>query len=697
MVAGRSTRLAAAMVALVLAAAPAVASAQDDEALPFLLTEIVVTQHDGVEDDLLTAGLGRSGLADPTPPGFEDPLEPTSAELRRRAIYENYRALVDTSPGGGYGVLFGPNVGPDGTATDGEGRIPGTEYLALAESGTLGRRYPIAVMVQVPDSFDPERACLVTGTASGSRGIYGAIGTSGEWGLTRGCAVAYTDKGGGTGAHDLARNLVYGLRGETLDAADPAAAPHFAIRAPEALRLQYDRLHPNRFAFKHAHSRRNPERYWGRDLLLSVEFAFAMLARQFGAGVVTPDSTVVIASSISNGGGAALRAAEQDRDGLIDGVAVSEPNVQPRFDPGFTIVQGDGEPLERHSRPLLDYVTMLYLFQPCASLAPDVVEDAPFNEAANAERCAALADIGLLESEGMEEQAEEAQALLNAYGLLPEQNLLQPLHYAFYVPQAVAVTYANAYGRFSVLADLCGYSFGATDPRTGRPVPLSAPTVETLFALSGGIPPTAGISLINELAPDGPLETRLSTPDMNLEGALCLRGLTVGMDAATGLPLRSIGRSAHRRIRDGIAEVRATANLRGTPAVIVHGRSDAVLPPNHTSRAYYGRHQRRQGGDTLRYYEVLNAHHLDALNGLDGLAERYVPLHPYFLQALDLMHAHLTEDAGLPPSQVVRTTPRGSAEDGAPPLTADNVPPIRVDPPVADRIVYDDRRLTIPD
>jgi len=37
----------------------------------------------------------------------------------------------------------------------------------------------------------------------------------------------------------------------------------------------------------------------------------------------------VIASSVSNGGGSSLLAAEQDRHGLIDGVAVMEPNVNP--------------------------------------------------------------------------------------------------------------------------------------------------------------------------------------------------------------------------------------------------------------------------------------------------------------------------------------------------------------------------------
>ncbi len=43
---------------------------------------------------------------------------------------------------------------------------------------------------------------------------------------------------------------------------------------------------------------------------------------------LTPSNTIVIASSVSNGAGAALAAAEQDTQGLISGVAVAEPEVQ---------------------------------------------------------------------------------------------------------------------------------------------------------------------------------------------------------------------------------------------------------------------------------------------------------------------------------------------------------------------------------
>jgi hydroxybutyrate-dimer hydrolase len=64
------------------------------------------------------------------------------------------------------------------------------------------------------------------------------------------------------------------------------------------------------------------------------------------------------------------------------------------------------------------------------------------------------------------------------------------------------------------------------------------------------------------------------------------------------------------------------------------------------------------------------------------------------------MHAHLTRNAALPPSQVVRTTPRGRQGEAVPPLTAGeggNLPPIRAEPAGADRITFDGATLFVPD
>ena len=143
-------------------------------------------------DDLLTGGLGATGLL-LAAPAFASPLAPTAAELRRNAIHVNYRAVLDILPAGGYGTMYGPNVSNAGVVTASQGKIAGSEHIAYAGRGN------VTLMVQVPVSFDPGRACIVTATSSGSRGVYGAIGASGEWGLKQGCAVAYTDKGTGNG------------------------------------------------------------------------------------------------------------------------------------------------------------------------------------------------------------------------------------------------------------------------------------------------------------------------------------------------------------------------------------------------------------------------------------------------------------------------------------------------------------------
>ena len=58
------------------------------------------------------------------------------------------------------------------------------------------------------------------------------------------------------------------------------------------------------------------------------------------------------------------------------------------------------------------------------------------------------------------------------------------------------------------------------------------------------------------------------------------------------------------------------------------------------------------------------------------------------------MHAHLTQGAALPPSQVVRTVPRGI---GAPAITAANVPAWSDAPAEGDRIRFEHRTLHVPD
>ena len=93
-----------------------------------------------ISNDLLTAGLGASGLGSSTQPSVSSP--PTDEELRRLAIWTNYRALIDPTPGGGYGVLYGPNVDINGHPTGGQGLIAGDETLAYAAENAPARRSP---------------------------------------------------------------------------------------------------------------------------------------------------------------------------------------------------------------------------------------------------------------------------------------------------------------------------------------------------------------------------------------------------------------------------------------------------------------------------------------------------------------------------------------------------------------------------
>lgn len=700
-------KLRAAAIVTALGALPAAAGANGVDNVPLAeefskLNNATArcTDYDGTTDDLLTAGLGKSGLAGGVP-AVADPNNPTSAELRRLAIYSNYRALVDITAGGGYGTLYGPNVLADGTVTDNEGFVPGTECLTYTDDGS--RRKNVTLMVQIPASFDPRRPCIVTGPSSGSRGVYGAIATSGEWGLKNGCAVAYTDKGTGTGAHDLQDNTVSLIDGVRESAEFAGQASHFTARVSDADRTAFNEQTPNRFAFKHAHSQQNPEAEWGIDVLQSILFAFIELNRHYPNAGILPANTIVIGSSISNGGGASVRAAETDRFDLIDGIAVAEPNVNPPPGEPLAIVQGNEPPYLAGGKPLYDYTTQLNIFQGCANLARP---DAPLNTLPsflNANRCASLRAKGLLTAGGVAEQASEAQAIINGYGFLPEQNIVQPSHWTSFAPQAVSVTYANTYARASVLDNLCGYSFGATDP-TGAPIPL-APAIEVLlFGTANGIPPTGGVNVINNASPGGPKQNTLSvspstgTQDQNLDGALCLRSLWLGADPATGAPLAGNLLQAHKRLRRSIDKVVASADLNGTPAIVVAGRSDAILPPNHTFRPYYARNRQLERRGRLRYVEVTNAQHLDAFNALAGFDTRFVPLHYYLNQALDLVYAHLKGGKPLPPSQVVHTTPRGGTAGSAPPISvAANLPPIRLSPPSADRIRFSANTLSIPE
>ncbi|WP_373686904.1 D-(-)-3-hydroxybutyrate oligomer hydrolase [Paraburkholderia youngii] len=641
----------------------------------FIKSAVTTKSYDGNSDDLLTAGLGKTGLASATAPAIANTAQPTAAELRRLAIWSNYRALVDMTANGGYGRFWGPNVDLNGNDTLGEGKIAGKEYLAYADDGSGAQN--VSLLVQIPTSFNPDQPCIVTATSSGSRGVYGAISAAGEWGLKRGCAVAYTDKGSGNGAHELSTNRVTLIDGTLQDASTAGKASLFTAKLGSSTLATFNAQFPNRYAFKHAHSQQNPEQDWGKNTLQAIQFAYWALNDSFGALNGTTrtvryasGSITTIAASVSNGGGASLAAAEQDTSGLITAVVVGEPQINMRLTPQVSVAQG-GVPVGAFGKPLADYMTLANLLQPCAALAP-AAAGAPYltalptatTTALRTARCASLAAAGVIAGADTVTQATNALALLHQNGYQTDSDLLQAPMWDSQAVPAVAVTYANAYARASVADNLCDFSFGTTSATGAAGVTPAVSPMLTVFGNGNGVPPTNGINLVYNAGTSGAADHRLATADASYAGAACLRA-----------------RWTSGSLSASVDAIRVNANLHGKPTIIVQGRADALVPINHASRPYLGLNQVAEGGASkLALYEVTNGQHFDAFLGVAGFDTRFVPLHYYNLQALNLMWAHLKNGTALPPSQVIHTIPRGGTPGAAPALTTANLPAIAASP-----------------
>ncbi|WP_411832153.1 3-hydroxybutyrate oligomer hydrolase family protein [Pseudoxanthomonas mexicana] len=560
-----------------------------------------VTEHRG-GDDLLTAGLGLDGLRAMMPPAFADPQRPTARELRRRAIWSSWRGIADLSPGGGYGQVYGSTAA-----------VPGREYSALA---TLpGARQPHRVLVQVPDDFDQTRRCVVVAPSSGSRGVYGAIAVAGAWALPKGCAVAYTDKGGGSDYFDLDSQAGFGEDGT----ARPREAGDLAF-APDA-------AGGGGVAFKHAHSRDNPEADWGRHVQQAAGFALGALSQAFPqAKPFRFDNTRVIAAGISNGGGAVLRAAELEGDWL-DAVVAGEPNVWARGQAG--------------ARSLYDYTTEAALLMPCAllHLPAEALPQPPLRAQAEplwTQRCASLKAAGLVEGDSVQAQAASAHARLLANGWTHEVLVAGALSVGFDLWRAIAVTYASAYGRYGVGEHPCGYAFAAQNPDFSARASTAAERV-AWWSDASGIPPGNGVGIV---------DTRIAAPDFTLPGLQCLRALQAG-DSADAL-----------RVRAGIDATAAAPPRAGLPVVVIHGRDDGLVPEAFSSAPYVA--AARAAGRDVRYWQVRKAQHFDAFLALPAYGARYVPLLPYMYAALDRVQAHLDGQGALPADAVVEARPRGA-------------------------------------
>lgn len=567
-------------------------------------------------DDLLTGGLGAAGLQSPQAPAFADAAAPTAAELRRRALWANWRGIADLAPGGGYGTLYGS------LAT-----VPGREFQAFA---TLdGATQPHRVLVQVPDAFDAKARCVVVTASSGSRGIYGAIALAGAWGLPKGCAVAYTDKGAGTGYVD-----VDGGSGVALDGTRRAVADGGVEFAPSpATGAAYG------VAFKHAHSQDNPEADWGRHVHDAATFALQALDDAVPAGApYTFANTRVIAVGLSNGGGAVLRAAEMEADWL-DAVVAAAPNVW----------TGDS------GRALYDYVAEAAMLMPCALLAPqfDAVAMARPGGAKPplaAARCASARAAGLLSATTEQAQVVEALAMLHASGWTDGALEAGALSTTFDLWRSVLAAYASAYTRSPWDAMPCGYRYAAVDAAL-QPRASTAEERAAWWSDASGIPPGAGVML---------LDANAALPDPAFAGLQCLRDLWTGDDALAV------------RLRDGVAQTKASLPREGLPVIVIHGADDGLIPEAFSGGAYATWAQ--AAGRDVRYWRVANAQHFDAFLGLPPLAARYVPLLPYAYRALDAVWAHLETGAALPASGELVTRQRAVTEAGVEALGASHIP-----------------------
>lgn len=569
----------------------------------FLASPVRETRHAG-DDDLLSAGLGLAGLR-ASAPQPANAAAPTPAELRRMAIHASWQGIADLDPRGGFGSLYG-----------GAPRVPGREYAAFAR--VPGARQPHRVLAQVPDALDARRPCLLVAPASGSRGVYGPLPLAGGYGLPRGCAAVYTDKGAGSDYFDFTSGTGVRLDGTRGPAGAGLAFEPEAVESPLPL-----------VAMKHAHSGDHPEADWGTHTIQAALFGLHALDRAFpDRAPFTAENTTIVVAAVSNGGGAALRALEQDDAGLFAAGLAVAPNITA---PG--------------ARPLYDIATDAALLQPCLLAAREALEwplyhANPLIPATAQVRCASLKALGLVDSAIPEHAAAEVRARLLADGHDAAALQQSAVNVGFDLWRAVAATYASAYLRRPANGMPCGFGLAMLDAAF-RPRVATAEERALWWATSSGIAPTGGIGL---------LDAGFALPDAFLAGQRCLRNLWTGESPEAN------------ELRAAVARTVATGKLPARPVLIIHGAADGLVPAAFTSRPYVAA-VRERGGRHLAYWEIERVQHFDAFLGPLGLAGTYLPLMPYAYAGLDALFAHLRGDGPPPADRHIRPPPRQGVLD----------------------------------
>ncbi|MBD8526521.1 3-hydroxybutyrate oligomer hydrolase family protein [Pseudomarimonas arenosa] len=505
------------------------------------------SEHRG-DDELLSAGLGLPGLRALTPPELADPAAPSAAELRRRAVWANWRGIADLRPGE-HGEAYGSLAA-----------VPGIEVRVQGRLRDSGAEHHL--LFQLPDDFNAERPCLVVSAASGSRGEYGAIALVGGWGLPRGCAVVTTDKGAGS----------HWTQGDG------------AIHVP------------------HAHSGQHPEAHWGEFVLAAAEFGLQQLSAE-RAQRYDADTTQILAVGISNGGGAVLQAAGIS-ESLFDAVIAIAPNVLPASG----------------GRALYDYATEAALLMPCAMLDPRF-ESVPFArpQPLGEARCRLLAERGEIDGASVAERSAAALARLRQGGWTDAALDTAGFSAAFDLWRAVGVTYASSYLRADAQSMPCGYRFEFQDAE-GRPAPASAPQQALWWSDSSGIPPSAGVKLIESPSAQAPAD------DPGFAGLACLRDLWL---------------AEHSPVHGAVNATRAALPPTALPIYVLHGEADGLVPIAFSSQPYVEWLQSE--GRRPVFERLPDAQHFDAYVGLPPWSGKHPALMPHAYALIDRAVADLAK------------------------------------------------------
>lgn len=648
---------------------------------PQWLTIESTNYYDGDSDDLATAGLGFTPLST-TKINLKqaNPKQPTTQELRQSKL----NRFIDTKTG--EGTLFGYQRKTLTPLFD--GKVAGTEVLATLKN----KEETVGLLLQIPLDFDKNKPCIVAVPSTDSDGLFNAhdVQIRGLWGLRHNCAVVYNDKGLGNGIYDITNQRGFAIDGKT-------QTDNLLFKPDINNRERYVKAYPNRYAIKQLHSRQNSEQRWGEFVLNSIEFAFYQLNTLYSPDKTikyNKDNTLVLVYGASDGGGAALKAGELDKNNVIKGIVAVNPQIVPYSKKISASVQfGKNPPVKIEYQSIAQYSAYASLYIPCA--VPAIIENNKDNHIPFADkyifsqnRCNDLKQAKLLK----EGTPEEALEKLHKYGWTPEMDMQLPY---FYFKETVSLPYQyiSAYGHYDITERMCNYSVASTQQNpiyyTGKVAPLKEVAFEQLWGLSNGHLPvwigndSTALALVNNEDVISPRRDFYSSSeskeniDYNSKGAICL--------------YKKIN---DPRVQYGMGQIIASANLNGIKTYIVHGRNNVKQLPDYTSRAYVALNSQVEGKNSqLRYIEVENTSYLDGKPPFENIL---LPIDYYGEDAMEWLWANLTNKATLPESQVVHTKPRVSNNDITLDATIKNLVPISQSPNRNNVIKKENGKLTIP-